>query len=183
MKLRCPDDLKCREFLFDVKEREAWKTRRGASARWGKFAPQAASGRFTFSHVTQPSRHFGETLVSWQLEQQGYVCWTYLKIFRPPGQILKARAPYTIAVESLLSETAGVVPQREYERLRQVNPKLHLKSIDVVGFHSERRRWVFCEVKWKDQLHPAQIEALRFLRRRIPGADVFVGQIRERPAV
>src|SRR5437667_12381106 len=105
MKLRCPDDLECREFLFDAKEREAWRTRRGGSSSWERFATLAGSGRFTFSHVNQPSRHFGETFVSWHLEQQGYVCWTYLKIFRPPGQVLKARAPYTTAVENLLLET------------------------------------------------------------------------------
>jgi hypothetical protein len=184
-----PTDIEIREFTCRQAERDAWVSAhklwwpaRKDAAVWGKFSNQAASGRFTFSSVNQPSRHFGETLVAWHLERDGYVCWTGARILRKPDRALGKRAAQTEWVDCLLRQTTGVIPQVEYKK-RYFSPEaLRLKSIDVVGFHFGRRQWVFSEVKRRDRVHSEQSAALRFLRDLFPKtvATVFVAWVRER---
>ena len=71
---------------------------------WGRFATQASSGRYTFSQVNQPNRHFAETLVGSILEADGYVCWTAARILRKPSHAIGGfRGFNTRLIEALLS--------------------------------------------------------------------------------
>jgi hypothetical protein len=174
------------EFVAWVSAHDGWWPRQENPSVWGRFAPQAASGRYTFSHVNQPHRHFAETLVGFTLEQRGYVCWTCTKIFRPPERALGGfRGVHTRLVEALLFSSIGVIPQEQYEQ-EQCTIRRRLKAIDLVGFHCRRNHWVFAEVKKdRDPLHPGQEEALRFLRRLVPRerADVFVASVQLKPGL
>jgi hypothetical protein len=160
---------------------EHWWPKRDDPSVWGPFAKQAASGRYTFSQVNQPNRHFAETLVASILEAEGYVCWTSVRILRKPGRAIGGfRGLNTRIVEALLENSVGVVPQKVYEREHQTRG-LRLKAIDVIGYHCRRNHWVFAEAKKdRDPLHVEQKEALRFLRRLFPvaSADVFVALVR-----
>ena len=180
-----PADIEIREFWHDPKDYLSWIDARkryrpeiGNFSVWGSFANLAASGRFTFSRVDQAQRHFGETLVAWHIEQQGYVCWTYVWLFRNPGRALGKRAPNTQLINCILRETVGLVPQAEYENRYRLGFKV--KTIDVVGFHFGKIRWAFSEVKRRDRLHADQLAGLRFLKELIPEADVFIGLVQER---
>ena len=186
----CPPEIELREFACRAGERDSWRSAhklwwpaREDAAVWGKFAKQASSGRYTFSSVNQPDWHFGETLVAWHLESDGYVCWTGARIFRKPKRALGKRAAQTELVECLLRQTTGIIPQVEYEKKYFSPEALRLKSIDVVGFHFGRRQWVFAEVKRGDRVHSEQAAALLFLQELFPEtATVFVAWVRERKA-
>jgi hypothetical protein len=183
-----PSEIEIREFRCRPTDRALWKSahhswwpeRRDVSV-WGRFANQAACGRYTFSSVNQPDRHFAETLVAWHLEREGYVCWTGARIFREPNRRLGKRAAQTELVDCLLQKTTRTVPQREYEKKYFSKQALRLKSVDIVGFHFGRCHWVFCEVKRHDSVHPQQAAALRFLQGLFPKAvaTVFVAWVRE----
>ena len=128
---------------------------------WGRFATQAASGRYTFSQVNQPNRHFAETLVGSILEGDGYVCWTAARILRTPGRTIGGfRGFNTRLLEALLEGSVGFAPQRLYEREYQ-SCELRLKTVDVIGYHCRRNHWVFAEVKKdRDPLHAEHEESL-----------------------
>lgn len=170
-----------RQFDAWVSAHERWWPKRDDPSVWGPFAKQAASGRYTFSQVNQPNRHFAETLVASILEAEGYVCWTSIRILRKPGRAIGGfRGLNTRIVEALLESSVGVVPQQVYEREHQTRGLL-LKSMDVIGYHCRRNHWVFAEAKKdRDPLHVEQEEGLRFLRRLFPvaSADVFVALVR-----
>lgn len=186
-----PSAIAVREFPYSPDERTLWQAAHGRwwpqrenPSVWGRFAQQAASGRYTFSGVNQPERHFAETLVAWHLEQDGYVCWTGARILRKPGRGLGRRAPQTDVVDSLLKQFTGTVPQQEYEKRYFSAEAVRLKTLDVVGFHFGRRHLVFSEVKRHDSVHPEQAAALTFLQELYPepSATVFVAWVRERGA-
>ncbi len=122
---------------------------------WGRFSALAASGRYTFSQVNQPHRHFAETLVASVLEQQGFLCWTCAKVFRDPGRAIRGfRGWNTRFVEGLLRSSLGFLPQEKYEA-EYNSTGLRLKNVDVVGFNPRRNHWAFAEAKKdRDRLHP-----------------------------
>jgi hypothetical protein len=172
-----------RQHQFDawVSAHGRWWLKRDDPSAWGPFAKQAASGRYTFSQVNQPNRHFAETLVASILEAEGYVCWTSVRILRKPGRAIRGFCGLnTRIVEALLESSVGVVPQQVYEREHQARD-LRLKTTDVIGYHCRRNHWVFAEAKKdRDPLHEEQKEGLRFLRRLFPvaSADVFVAHVK-----
>lgn len=184
-----PEGIPVRKFSCLAGDRESWQAshalwwpKRDDPLVWGRFASQATSGRYTFSGVNQPDRHFGETLVAWHFEEAGYVCWTGARVFREPQRKLGKRAAQTELVDCLLRETTGTVPQEEYAKKYSSADALRLKSVDIVGFHFGCRRWVFVEVKRHDAVHPEQGAALRFLRGLFPEAvaDVCVASVTEK---
>ena len=148
---------------------------------WGAFESQARGGRCVFSHRNQKKRHFAETLVVRHFERQGYVCWTTIRLFHRPGRrFTGVRDRQTKLVNALMRESLGVVPQAAREAQSDAGG-LHLKNIDVVGYHFGSDHWVFTEVKKdRDRLMPAQRAALEFLRRILPKsrADVFVASVK-----
>jgi hypothetical protein len=84
---------------------------------WGRFAGQACSGRHLFSGRDQCHRYFGETLVARHYEEQGYVCWTLVRVLRKPGRVPRGTyGTQTKLVEALLSESTGIVPQLLYQK-------------------------------------------------------------------
>jgi hypothetical protein len=178
--------VKIKLFRYQRTEFHAWidahaRWRAGGDADvWGRFAPQAQCGRYTFSSRNQPHRHFAETLVGHCLEQRGYICWTNVRLFRTPERQLRGtQAIQTRLVEDFLRHSLGVVPQVEYER-HYVDAGLRLKNIDLVGFDCRKNHWIFAEVKKdRDRLHPEQEGALLFLRALVPlrRADVFVASV------
>ncbi len=171
-----------REFDAWVSAHARWWPQREDPSVWGRFAAQAASGRYTFSHVNQPHRHFSETLVGAHLERDGYVCWTNARVLRKPGRAIGSyRGHNTRLIDALLRSSLGLVPQELYER--EYAKGLRLKTVDVVGFNCRRNHWVFVEAKKDhDSLHPEQEAGLRFLRRVLPvgGADVYVARVQRR---
>ena len=148
---------------------------------WGAFEPQARGGRCVFSQRNQRTRHFAETLVVWHYERLGYVCWTTLRVFHRVGRHFSGiRNRHTKMVAALMRESLGVIPQTAREE-QSGSGELHLKNIDVVGYHFGSDHWVFTEVKKdSDTLKPAQIAALEFLRRILPEdrAAVFVAKVK-----
>ena len=158
-----------------------WWPKRDDPSVWGQFATQASSGRYTFSQVNQPNRHFAETLVGSILEGDGYVCWTAARILRKPGSAIGGfRGFNTRLIEALLDGSVGFVPQRLYEQAYQ-SCDLRLKTVDVIGYHCRRNHWVFAEVKKdRDPLHTEQEQGLRFLRSLFPAAnaEVFVALVK-----
>jgi hypothetical protein len=82
-------------------------------------------------------------------------------------------------VERLLKQTLRRVPQAEYGKRRK-SEGLHLKTIDLVGYHAGRQHWVFCEVKRaSDKLMREQFDTLEFLRGLYPvaRAEVLVARV------
>ena len=154
----------------------------GDPSVWGRFQAQASSGRYLFTHRDGQSHyHFGETLVGASLEAEGYKCWTTARIMR--RRSVRKYVTQTAEVEALLRETVGRVPQEEYVKRRDAEG-LHLKTVDLVGFHAGRRHWVFCEVKrQRDRLMPEQINTLAFLRGLYSQrqAEVFVAVVNPAP--
>lgn len=182
--------VETRTFLYRQPEFDAWVSahrlwwpERKDLSVWGPFSPQAASGRYTFSHVNQPHRHFAETLVGAHLERDGYVCWTSAKVLRKPDRAIGGfRGHNTRLIDALLRSSLGLVPQELYEH-EYHSIGLRLKTVDLVGFNCRRNHWVFAEVKKdRDPLHPEQEAGLRFLRRILPAAsaDVYVALVRRR---
>jgi hypothetical protein len=173
----------CRQSDFDtwVSAHAQWWPNRDDPSVWGRFATQASSGRYTFSQVNQPNRHFAETLVGSILEADGYVCWTAARILRKPSHAIGGfRGSNTRLIEALLESSVGFAPQRLYER-EYKSCDLRLKTVDVIGYHCRRNHWVFAEVKKDhDQLHIEQEQGLRFLRGLFPAAsaDVFVALVK-----
>ncbi len=156
-----------------------WPVCRDSSV-WGRFSALAASGRYTFSQVDQPHRHFAETLIASVFEQKGLVCWTAAKVFRQPGRAIGGfRGWNTRFVDSLLRSSLGFLPQEKYEA-EYISSGLRLKNVDVVGFNPRRNYWLFAEAKKdRDRLHPEQGAALSFLQRILPAgsADVLVASV------
>jgi hypothetical protein len=149
-------------------------------AVWGRFQRQAASGRYQFSHVNQPRRHFAETLVAADFENRGYICWTAACILRRPNRGFHGyRRKQTDEAELKLISTLGVIPQIEYEK-QYFQAGIRLKNMDVVGFHPATSHWIFTEVKKdSDRLHPSQVNGLLFIRRlfNLNQADVFISYV------
>ena len=181
-------DVILRRFTYRQRQFEAWVSAHGLwwpqrndPSVWGQFSTHAASGRYTFSQVNQPNRHFAETLVGSILEREGYVCWTYARILRKPGRALGGiRGLNTRLIEALMERSVGFVPQQLYEKEYHARG-LRLKTMDVIGYHCRRNHWVFAEAKKdRDPLHAEQEEGLRFLRRAFPTAkaDVFVALVK-----
>jgi len=180
-------DIETRSFPYRQPDFDAWVSaharwwpERSEPTVWGPFAAQAACGRYTFSRVKQPHRHFSETLVGAALEREGYVCWTEAKVLRKPGRVFGGfRGLNTRLIDALLASSVGVVPQDVYQT--EYESGLRLKTVDVIGFNCRRNHWVFAEAKKDhDRLHPEQEEGLRFLRRLLApvDADVFVALVR-----
>jgi hypothetical protein len=169
------------EFDGWVAAHAQWWPKRLDPSVWGRFASQAACGRYTFSHVNQPHWHFAETLVASGLERDGYVCWTSAKVLRKPQRAVKGfRGVNTRLVDALLESSVGIVPQCVYES--EYGSGLRVKNVDVVGFNCRKNHWVFAEAKRDhDPLHPEQEEGLRFLRRLLPPerAEVYVALVRQ----
>jgi hypothetical protein len=137
--------IQSRSFPYLQRDFEAWTSaharwwpKREDASVWGPFAKQAASGRYTFSQVNQPNRHFGETLVGSILEAEGYVCWTAARILRKPGRPIGGFCGFnTRLIEALLEASVGFIPQERYEKEYHAHG-LKLKTIDVIGYHCRR---------------------------------------------
>ena len=170
-----PSGVTVRDFYYSEAEWVAWKAVRNRSdpQAWGRFQKQAVTERYLFTHRQGQSHyHFGETLVGAALEGEGYKCWTTARLIR--RREVRRYAKQTEVVERLLKRTLKRVPQVEYEK-RRTSEGLHLKTIDLVGYHAGRRHWVFCEVKrGNDKLMREQIDTLEFLRGLYPDAQAEV---------
>jgi hypothetical protein len=147
---------------------------------WGPYAFLGTSGRFPFRRDEAKSAYrFNEAhTVLWLEQQEGFVCWSRVQLFRYGKNLRDGLArTNTNEVRALWRDSGWPWPDEVQTSLAAppgwpVGKSYRPRNPDVVAYHPLRKEWRFAEVKgWTENVDQDQLTALGVLHL-LTGAPV-----------